>query len=61
MDMKSLMPVDTDSLKTVSLAREMLLRLGYSKGVHEDIVNYMVKPLEDVLQQNGVNLNEDDL
>ena len=47
-------------LHKVSESRERILMLIHSSDLHEDIIEYLLKPFEELLEYNGVNLLEDD-
>jgi hypothetical protein len=47
-------------LKKVGNIHELLEQLICNKEIPEDIIEYMLKPIEDVLTHNGVNLQETD-
>ena len=44
----------------VSESREKILMLIHSTDLHEDIIEYLLKPFEELLKYNGVNISEQD-
>ena len=44
----------------VSEAREKILILIHSTDLHEDIIEYLLKPFEELLKYNGFNISEQD-
>lgn len=52
--------LEHDELLKVSNLRNKVLELINSTDIHEDLIELMLKPFEDILKYNGVNLNETD-
>lgn len=49
-----------EELLKVSNLRNKVLELINSTDIHEDLIELMLKPFEDILKHNGVNLIDRD-
>ena len=47
-------------LQKVFVCRDKILELIFSTNIHEDIIESLLRPFENLLESNGVNLQETD-
>ena len=54
------MRISQKDLIKISEIHDKALELIHSTDLNEDIIEMILKPLEDVLKENGINLKEND-
>ena len=51
--------IDNKDLQKISTAYEKVKTILYNTNFNEDIIDFILRPFEEVLEHNGINLNED--
>lgn len=53
--------LDIKVLRKISFLHEKIeATFGIKDDIHEDIIEYMMKPFEDILKHHGINLSDQD-
>lgn len=59
MDLNNYEAIEYEDLKKVSFIYDKINNLICgTDSIHEDLIEYMLKPFEDILKHHGVNLSE---